>query len=1581
MGLAKKITQVFSLVLLTIFLVSCKDRCYDVEEFDSYSITINSSPITDGVEGTYDAVYGGQQAEWYDTGLKSNGDPFIIVVSGSWTGWGADTGDGITDVALAALPRCDMCAKKRNGTPNNCICSSVEAPTSELNQSCGSDKDNSVLCTCTNNAAYGKAEDYGVYHFPLNYYDKNETVKIADKQSACKYDRGMGAYVGLFGSRGVAIPSRAYHLYSEETLCNITRNSANECKDSNGVDRTGYIFRSANNRIFMKTDNATNDGSDTFTGDDVYHDSSEVVKFKISDSYYNDNYGKYNVTIMQGVGQSGDSDSLGILEHIVRMVENVLLGDLDSNKVRQGGILEGMFKSIVQDTGFILLLQVSLSLYITFYGIAVLFGVAEISKKELMSRVMKIGLILFFTGANSWYFYNQLVVGFFYDSMNYVVSMMTSLASASLDLDTTAQILKAQLDRVEVVGTVSSASRFAYIDNVIMMLLSEAAAAKIFALGLSVLWGPLYILIIYVMIVGFIYVMLIATVMYAVNIMKIIFVLSLGPIFICFTLFSQTNQMFKNWLGYLAGRSMEIILMFFILFAFVSIININFNEMLGYKACLETKWIPHEDFRFFSLKVLVAYVGNRSLTEWIIYFTTISGLIFITKLLLDKIPSLSGGLVSVGGVGGGAGAGGGAGIAAGMMGGLASIAKQAAGHGFNAAGYAASGAGSAGMSVARATGIAGAVGKMTSGIPNPAAMYRNSVIDAAISKATKDAASKGLKGKDADAHIRAATVEALQNRMLPKGQSDPKISDSSPKTMAAIGMDLSKIAERLDKKLVQDPMAKVVKDTAKKLKSQDPAKIPSEKEMRQQIRDALEKWGKDNLSVGSEDIAKHLDKNNTNRTPFEKGLRDLIKKEAALTSSEAAKAFQGNPELQNKHLQHLMDKEAKRHNKAMESKSGALSSLSNYLGRAGDRLSMSESRKPKQEIENFMRQLRNQERNDTFKSPLFMNPTNQSNTANKIADMMFAKKGNSLKDRVDEAQKNALKAALKAEPAKGLSKKEMKKEPKKKDTKEAKDARKDQRKREFMQEKLRQLAVKSFGVRSIGGNIRNLERKGKMEMALKAKQTGFAEAMNVLFDKDENGKAGFSKEGGSLFEKAAVMSYMQQELGVGGKDASSRLSELMKEQVEKGAKDIADRLADTDTLKKDSNMEALENDMKNLQELRSGLFAEVNPDNKYMVAVAAQLAEEMEQIGKGITGESQPLLTRQPDGEQGQLGYAVAAQLNPNSFISERDKLADLASSNAHLIEDQKESIAKLDELNGKKEEGFKAANQAREKDAIEAAKKAAADKEAEDKRAASAEAAKPKPGGPTEANEKVAPTFAMVKDKEELLKDPEILQHTKDIIKNLGTEDPLLTSEAEKINKEVGKAIDVIEQNFDAEVAKAKTAEERQAALEKAMNLAAGIKEVVNPEKSADEKTAFEKATEVAEKINSFGGEVKVEPTSLVAHDFKVEFGLSIGDALSLFSPDVLLKESNPFLGVADAKDGEIDHAMKNALGASKSQSEMKLKMKKMDAKMKEFKLSQMPDGDEKSKLQAEIDKLDSDINRLNNDLTSIDNQLSAMK
>ena len=79
------------------------------------------------------------------------------------------------------------------------------------------------------------------------------------------------------------------------------------------------------------------------------------------DRYYSDNQGKYNLRILRGVGNEEDP---GLLEYLVLLVEEVLMGEIDENGVRQGGIIEFMYKTIVQDTGFALAVQVALSLYI-----------------------------------------------------------------------------------------------------------------------------------------------------------------------------------------------------------------------------------------------------------------------------------------------------------------------------------------------------------------------------------------------------------------------------------------------------------------------------------------------------------------------------------------------------------------------------------------------------------------------------------------------------------------------------------------------------------------------------------------------------------------------------------------------------------------------------------------------------------------------------------------------------------------------------------------------------------------------------------------------------------------------------------------------------------------------------------------------------------------------------------------------------------------------------------------------------------------------------------------------------------------
>ena len=410
MNPSKKIAQFLALIFLALSLFSCDEGCVEADQFDSVSISIESKP--QNIYGTYDSTTGGQRIDWKDTGLRSNGKPILMHISGTWMSLNGEN-DSTSDDELTQLPLCNLCSK-RSGV-DNCICNINQTPEAEKDPSgnpytlasdgvtrlnCAtnaSHQDDSSRCTCTKQ--HGKSTDYGIYSFPLNLLNKDETVKIADQQSNCNYNRGVGAYVALWGKRGIDTPIRAYHLYSEETTCQIKLDSNGKCKDPTGRDFTRYVFRSANSNTFIKDDQDGNDDIDNNTVNDIYHGKNEILKTIMYDQYYSDNYGRYNIEIFGGFGEGS---SAGLIEFMVTLVEDLLLGKENSSGVREGGVIRYMYQAVVQDSGFAALLQISLALYIAIFGAAHLWGLDKMDKTEIGKRFLKIGLIMLFISPNSW---------------------------------------------------------------------------------------------------------------------------------------------------------------------------------------------------------------------------------------------------------------------------------------------------------------------------------------------------------------------------------------------------------------------------------------------------------------------------------------------------------------------------------------------------------------------------------------------------------------------------------------------------------------------------------------------------------------------------------------------------------------------------------------------------------------------------------------------------------------------------------------------------------------------------------------------------------------------------------------------------------------------------------------------------------------------------------------------------------------------------------------------------------------------------------------------------------------------------
>ncbi len=1114
MNFTKKTAQVLSLVFLSLLLFSCKESgCVQSDQFDTLSVQVESKP--EQIYGTYDAVKGGQRVDWYDTGLRSNGEPILIQISGTWTSL---NGEGLKDISVKNLPRCNLCSKKPNST--NCICAPGQVPEPEFDPSgqpytkaadgttnldCrnnSSHQNDSQRCTCTLQS--GNSTDYGVYHFPLNLLNKDETVKIADLQSNCRFDRGQGAYLALWGARGVETPIRAYHLYSEETICNITLDSNGQCRNSEGEDMTRYVFRSANGNGLMRDDQDGNDKIDNNTSNDAYHGPNENLKVIMYDQFYSDNYGKYNLEIFGGFGDSNES---GLIEFLVSLIEDSLLGEIGPDGKRDGGIIRFMYQAVVQDSGFASLVQISLALYIAIFGAAHLWGLVEMNKTELLKRMMKIGLIMMFVSPTSWNLYNTFVVGFFKDGMDSVIAMFMTMVDENIE--PTSSIIVAQMDRN---SAASSATRFAYVDLIIKNLMSEAVAKKVLSLFFADFFGWFYIIAIYALIFLFIAIMIYFGSIYTNNLMKIIFVLAIGPIFFIFSLFKQTGSYFNNWISYLAGRAFEMIILFIILYMFLTIIDKNFTEMLSYKACTKD-WILGPA----RLLVLTAEV-NRGLLEWLKFFLMIAGLIWIMFMVIVKVPSVAGKLFSLK-IGGEATQGG--------FGGSGSASEYK-----NRDDYSMSSVGLFAFGVARNPLVAAAVGLVkggstsiggkalsfvaSKGIQGAAAIGNATGFNQAYNSATGGGIAGMARNSAMGAAFEKASGAAGGNEMKTRSEFMNQIRAdiaAQPAKMAALGINEKSAAAFLDKKMVEEPLRDFLKSAAKEMKNLPSGQVPiGDTAIAKHLGEQAQKWAATNgMSAHSQKVLGSLLES--------KGIKGLMQTHGTMTGAEAAKALLGDKEAQDKFRADLLQRQQEQKALGDQAKKYPITAgIGRLAGNIYHGVVGNAHRNAERNLKNFERGL---DANSNPKSlGEYINPLKPKTSAANIAKLSEFLDTNVLRRSevgamAKDAKLNALREALAKNPTQkdttGMNRKERL------------EAEKENKKNQFFRDELRKSAVEQAGFHP--------DREKREQM---------------LKDFGKN-------DGRTLFEKAAALSQLNKHGGLNGEESQTRLSNLIRLEAKRAA--------------------------------------------------------------------------------------------------------------------------------------------------------------------------------------------------------------------------------------------------------------------------------------------------------------------------------------------------------------------------------------------------------------------------------------------
>ena len=905
---AKKIKHILLVVFLANALSSCDEGCFEADQFYNKMKSISAKP--NNFYGDYNDQNGGQVAEWQDTGLVSNGDYIVMALSGGWVANGGDSNSNET--MISKLNSCRICIKSVTAIQtDNCFCGPIldngsligtparlkfETPQTEQNKLDGRVNDipctsayynDPNVCTCKPHApAITNDELFSDRYFVFSLAGlKKDTIATPrlngednkDDYDSCANKMGFGAYISMW-SRGAdaEAPRVAYHLFSPRVVCAISRDSEGKCLDENKIDRTKIIYTSPNAKIFLKTENPSSPPLEN-----EYHKLGDRIKLTIYDQYFSDNGGKYNVEFLRGV--IDESDEAGLIAGIVRTMERYLFGSSTYNDklgtyIVKTGVVEFMYKAILQDKIVANVISISLVMYITFYGLAFFMGMVDHGKKEVMMRLVKIGLVIMFTNPKSWSMYNEFVVNFFKNGMDSIVAMISEIFESNMDPTLGSISAKQEANA----ANVDVGRKFIYIDNLIKDLISQPTVAKIFGLLLvpgKGIFAIIYIPVIFLLIGYFIYTMLDVALKYIINLLKICIGLALGPIFILFSLFEKTKDMFKNWIAFLASRSLEIVILFTMLHPFLLIIDSSFKTMLGFRVCTEA--VNNGVMKYSIYK---SQGVDRGIFQWFEFFLKIAALIFVTKSICNKAAYISGQLISIGGVSnadavseighGQSGFNMASSIAEGALG----LAKDAVTNG-RVAKLAKFGgrflAKRATKALRANIGTAGSINDMVNnafksiGIRNrgPRSYMRDRQVDGAISAAKEEAKDRGLEGEDKDRFIRANAMEKIN------------LYKANNKNEAALlGLDNKNILKRFDQKLIKEPMKEFVAERAKELKQQG----VFGKEAREKIDGEVQNWAKKNISpaIREQKVSEFMKKSS---------MQDYLRGNAEMNASQAFK--------------------------------------------------------------------------------------------------------------------------------------------------------------------------------------------------------------------------------------------------------------------------------------------------------------------------------------------------------------------------------------------------------------------------------------------------------------------------------------------------------------------------------------------------------------------------------------------------------------------------------------------------------------------------------------------------------------------
>lgn len=374
----------------------------------------------------------------------------------------------------------------------------------------------------------------------------------ADIRAPCYFRYGMGLYVGLAPNNDShSSPDDvvlSYHIPDSKRPNYAYDRTINNAANLLAQARDGYLVRGK----------PAEELPGAQTGDRLY--------FKIVDRTYIDNSGGYTVKIKEGTR----SASQGPLEKISGIF-------IDPMKI----VMNRLYNGIVQNTGFINAVRAVLVLYVAFFGFVFLIGGVAEAKKEALTKLVKMGIVITVISPGSWdFFYNHLFRVFFGGTQEIAGLLMNPF------------------------GSYDPHDPWYSMDKILAMFWSSETWAKIWSTLFSNYIGILFIPAIGLAIGVFMLAVVRALIVYLLAFGGMAILVVIAPIFIIFMLFTKTNEMAKEWLDQFFVFALQQIILLAALGMFAAIIVMFLERTIGYNVCwnifspLDVMRIHIFDFKF-----------------------------------------------------------------------------------------------------------------------------------------------------------------------------------------------------------------------------------------------------------------------------------------------------------------------------------------------------------------------------------------------------------------------------------------------------------------------------------------------------------------------------------------------------------------------------------------------------------------------------------------------------------------------------------------------------------------------------------------------------------------------------------------------------------------------------------------------------------------------------------------------------------------------------------------------------------------------------------------------------------------------